>query len=188
MMRARLASNPALHTLLETQPAIFVYGEALEYKHTNTPKIPGYNLILHTAKKETNRRGIAVYFKEELRSVISKDSSSASYDILWIRWKTTKQERIICFFYAPGDHHKERIRQEFYDELRRGVDKHPKAVKMYMMGDSNARLGRLTGDRDIHGKIKTNMNRASFLGFLRYSGMYLLNNIYTRGQPTYEIL
>ena len=57
-----------------------------------------------------------------------------------------------------------------------------------MMGDKNARLGRLTGDRDIHGKIKTNMNKALFLEFLKYSGMYLPNTIYTRGQPTYEIL
>ena len=141
-MRARIASNPALHSLIAIQPEIFVYGEALEYKHTNPLKIPGYNLILHTAKKETNRRGLAVYFKKELRSVISNDSSSAAYDILWIRWKSTKQEKIFCFFYAPGEHHKERIRQEFYDELRSGLDKYPRNVTVYMMGDSNALLVR----------------------------------------------
>ena len=40
MMRSRTASNPELLALLATKPDIFVYGEALEYKHTNTPKIP----------------------------------------------------------------------------------------------------------------------------------------------------
>ena len=34
-------------------------------------------------------------------------------------------------------------------------------------------------ETDIHGKIKTNMKKALFLKFLKYSGMYVPNNIYT---------
>ena len=64
---------------------------------------------------------------------------------------TSIDEILICFFYAPGEHHKEERREEFYDELREGVDKY-KDKKIFLMGDSNARLGEYLGDINIHGE------------------------------------
>ena len=182
----RIGANPVLQTLLGTKPDIFVYGEALVYKVAQTPAIPGYNVILHKAKMNSHRRGLAVYFRKELSQVLSKDNSSKTYDIIWIRWKTCEKERILCFFYSPGSHHEEVKREKFYDDLRDGMDNYLKNTTVYMIGDSNARLGAFTEDRDIHGNLKSNKNKPLFLGFLNYSGMYLINNMYARGQPTYE--
>ena len=104
-MASRIGANPVLHTLLETLPEIFVYGEALIYKHSNIPKIPGYSVILHTALKNTVRGGIAVYFKEELSGALSLDSASKTYDIIWIRLKTSKKENIPRLFNSPVTNH-----------------------------------------------------------------------------------
>ena len=56
------------------------------------------------------------------------------------------------------------------------------------MGDSNARLGEFSGDRDINGYIRTNKNKALLMGLLQYTGLKYLNRIYEMGKPTYEIL
>ena len=46
-------------------------------------------------------------------------------------------------------HHDEKCREEFYDELREGMDQHQRE-KIYLFGDSNARLGEFSGDKDIN--------------------------------------
>ena len=57
-----------------------------------------------------------------------------------------------------------------------------------MLGDSNARLGKFTNVRNIHGIHTKNDNCNLFSGFLEYSGLILLNKIHALGEPTYEIL
>ena len=100
---------------------------------------------------------------------------------------SSEDESIFGFFYAPGVNHEEKCREEFWDELREGVDQY-KDKKMYLIGDSNAKLGELLGDQDIHGKTQSNKNKPLLLGFLLYTGMKNLNRIYEWGTPTYEIL
>ena len=48
------------------------------------------------------------------------------------------------------------------------------------MGDSNARLGEYSEDKDIHGNTKNNKNKLLFMGFLQYTGIKLLNIIYEK--------
>ena len=71
--------------------------------------------------------------------------------------------------------------------MRQGVDDF-KNKKIYLIGDSNARLGEFSGDQDINGLTKSNKNKSLFIGFLQYTGMKYLNRIYEWGKPTYEIL
>ena len=100
--------------------------------------------------------------------------------------KNSQDECIFAFFYAPGANHDEKKREEFYDELRKGIDRY-KENKIYLMGDSNARLGEYSGDRDINGKFQSNKNKALFIGLVEYTGLKYLNRIYEKGKPTYEI-
>ena len=80
-------------------------------------------------------------------------------------------------------------REMFYDEVRNGVDKFAREKKtIFLLGDTNARLGACMNDCNIHGDIKTNRNKSLLMGFLRYTGMICLNRIFARGEPTYEIL
>ena len=83
---------------------MFVYGEALVTRITNEMKIPGYNMILHKAQLKSNRRGLLVYYKQKHAYTMTKDESSKTFDILWLRWKTNDEESIFGFFYAPGAH------------------------------------------------------------------------------------
>ena len=69
--------------------------------------LPGYNMIIHKAQIENNRRGLVVYYKECHAHTITKDSSSKTFDILWLSNKTSIEEIIFGFFYAPGAHHTE---------------------------------------------------------------------------------
>ena len=59
---------------------------------------------------------------------------------------------------------------------------------IFLLGDCNARLGPLLEDKDINGQYVSGKNKPYLLGFLDYTGMHLLNKIYSPGQPTYEIL
>ena len=182
----RLNANPGLQKYMSTEPDIFVYGEAMAKRKTKEMNLPGYNMIIHKAQIEKNRRGLVVYYKECHAYTITKDASSKTFDIIWLRKKTSIEEIIFGFFYAPGAHHTEKTREKFYDELRKGIDKYA-GKKIHLMGDSNARLGKFSGDRDIHGNIKTNNNKALLIGLLEYTGMKYLNRIYAYGKPTYEL-
>ena len=88
--------------------------------------------------------------------------------------KSPEELCLFVFFYAPGANHDEKCREEFYDELRKGVDEHS-SEKIYLMGDSNARLGEFSGDKDIYGNIKSNKNKTLLMGILQYTGLKYLN-------------
>ena len=99
-------------------------------------------MILHTAKRNGLRRGLAVYYKEKYANIITREKSSKRFDILWIRMKSPQEENVFCFFYCPGISHEEETREMFYDELRNGVDKFAREKKtIFLLGDTNARLG-----------------------------------------------
>ena len=103
----------------------------------------GYNTIIHKAQIQGIRRGLVVYLKQKHAYSITKDSSSNTYDILWLRMKTTSnEESIFGFFYAPGAHQTEKGRELFYDELRKGIDKY-KGKRIHILGDSKCKNGRV---------------------------------------------
>ena len=93
---------------------------------------------------------------------------------------------VFCFFYAPCENRAENDRSCFYDELREGYKKYSNKINIFLLGDSNARLGSFSNDKSISGKYVSNNNKAHFLGFLDYTGLIYLNAIYAEGQPTYE--
>ena len=186
---SRIEVNPELRAYLATKPDIFVYGESMVYKKTQKVHIPGYKVIIHVAKRNELRRGLAVFYQEKYSQVLTKDRGSKKFDIVWIRIKIKSEDIILGFFYAPGMNHDEGTRAAFYDELRKGIDTYTKENKrIYLLGDSNARLGDFTQDENIHGEKIANGNKKLFMGFLCYTGLFCLNRILARGQPTYEII
>ena len=63
----------------------------------------------------------------------------------------------------------------------------PKGTKIYMVVDSNARLGAYSQDAAINVRYISNKNTPLFLGILDFTGMSYINNIFECGVPTYEI-
>ena len=76
---------------------------------------------------------------------------------------------------------------DFYYELRSGFERYPSNVKVFFIGDSNARLGAYSLDKDIHGVFQTNKNKTLFLSFLKYTGLAYVNGLFAKGVPTYEL-
>ena len=128
-------------------------------------RIPNNYAPLH--KKDNNRicrRGIAVFILEKYSQNITKVSSSPNFDIIWLRMATKYTPIYLCFFYAPGEHHREVLRTEFYNVLQKDFDNFNSLGKVFILGDSNARLGRYLNDRNIHGQLVSNKNKPFLLG------------------------
>ena len=104
-----------------------------------------------------------------------------------MRLVTSKQNIYFCFFYAPGDHHETSVRRSFYDFFIKAYDKFAPLGKVYLIGDTNARLGPFLNDVDINGRSVSNRNRNFLKSFLEYTGLAVLNKKYQFGVPTYEI-
>ena len=117
---------------------------------------------------------------------MTKDFASQKFDIIWLRLRLKSKDQIYCFFHAPGANRSDEEVTSFYDDLRKGYQRY-QIEDIFMIGDSNARLGSFSSDTDVHGKLTTNKNRPHFMGFLSFSGLKYVNNIFAKGVPTYEI-
>ena len=189
-IRMRLATNPVLKKLLDTKPDVFVYGEA-ETPSPHKLLIRGFMCYLHKSKLavESNyRRGLAIFYRTKYRFIFTKVYASRKYDIVWMRLKTTSYTLFFCFFYAPGSHHLLPVRTKFYDDLFSSFSRFAPLGKVYLTGDTNARLGSLLNDRNSQGQLTSNANKPLFLEFLEYTGLEILNKRYCIGVPTFEIV
>ena len=66
-MIARLRVNPQLAKVIQTKPDIFAYAECLIYKNMASI-LPTYSLVLHEAKRNTLRRGLALFINKNHHS------------------------------------------------------------------------------------------------------------------------
>ena len=189
-IRARLKTNPELRKLLNSKPDIFIYGESETPSPLNL-SIKGYICYLHRSKINLSgnyRRGLAIFYLQRYRFLLTRVYFSKCYDIVWMRLSTMFEPFFFCFFYAPGSHHPLPVRKKFYDIFTSTFSKFAALGKVYLVGDTNARLGKLLEDKNLHGLLKTNQNKELFLQFLQYSGLVILNSIYCMGVPTYDIV
>ena len=169
---------------------IFCYGEA-QVVNLNSKLIEGFECYLHRAhlnKNAYHRRGLAIFFREKYRFLFCKVYACDKFDIVWMRLVLGSKKVYLCFFYAPGDHHKISVRRLFYDYFVRAFDRFATLGKVYLIGDTNARLGSYLNDVNINGTFTSNRNRSFLLSFLEYSGLSVLNKKYQLGTPTYEVL
>ena len=188
-IRIRINVNPGFDSLLKTSPDIIVYGESA-CSHPRGLFLSGYRFLFHRSyikDKEKPRRGLVIFYKDNYHNLISKAYSSKTFDIVWIKLSTKKKKLYFCFFYAPGAHCLEDVRIRFYKILSDSYMKFVKKGDIYFLGDANARLGTFTNDLNIHGSPVTNKKKPLFIGFTEYCGLTLLNNIFEKGTPTYEI-
>ena len=179
-MLKRLKVNPILRNVLDKQPEIFVYCES-ELSKSSGLFLKGYKYIFHRSyikNQENYRRGLVIFYREKYQHHISKLYSSKIFDIVWIRLKLEYDEVYFCFFYAPGAHLPDEVRLKFYHIFTTSYDKFVVEGRVFLIGDSNARLGKFLNDCDINGNPVSNKNKPLFLGFLEYSGLTLLNSAF----------
>ena len=189
-IRRRIKTNFYLRKYLKSNCDIFAYGEAL-VTSKRVLSLPGYFTIIHSSKSlgvNGCRRGIVIFCLGKYQQRISKVYASNKFDIIWLCFSTDKGNTYFCFFYAPGDDHSQSLRTYFYSAFQKSFDRFSKLGKIFMLGDTNARLGSILDDRDINGVLVSNKNKPLLLGFLDYTGLQILNKSFTKGIPTYEIV
>ena len=167
-----------------------MYGEAQVPSPQNLA-IDGYICYLHCSKISSDvnfRRGLAIFFLEKYRYRLTREYACRNYDIVWMKLKVRNGDMFFCFFYSPGSHHPLPVRMKFYDHFSREFQKYASRGKVFLVGDTNARLGSVLNDRNSKGQVITNSNKPLFMDFLEYSGLSILNSIYCKGIPTYEIV
>ena len=187
-IRSRLKTNPLLGKLLLKEPDVFIYGEA-ETPSPSNLNVNGYICHLHESRLNIEgnyRRGLAIFYLKKYRYVFNPVYSCRKYDIVWMRLKSAEISHF-CFFYCPGAHHPLPIRSKFYSHLSQQFSKYSALGKVFLVGDTNARLGSVLNDRNLHGQLISNRNKPLFLEFLQHSGLTILNSIYCKGVATYEI-
>ena len=160
-IRSRLRTNPVLRKLLAKKFDIFTYGEA-ETPSPHDLGIDGYICFLHTSKiglAGNYRRGLAVFYLERYRYLVTRVYASRVFDIVWLKLVLGGDDLYFCFFYAPGSHHPLPARKSFYDEFSREFERFASRGKVFLVGDTNARLGSFLDDKNLNGKTISNPNK-----------------------------
>ena len=168
-VRKRLSVNPGLKEFIATQPDIWAYCES-GITNSQSLSLEGYNYFFHRSylrDKSKFRRGMVLFYRQQHAQEIAKVFSSIKFDIVWLRLATRSGLIFICFFYAPGAHHEEGIRSKFYNTLCTSYEKFCNLGHVIMLCDSNARLGKYTNDRNIHGNHIENNNCNLFYWIFR---------------------
>ena len=55
-------------------------GESMVYKKTQKVHITGYKVIIHAAKRNELRRGLAVFYQEKYSQILTKDKGSKKFE------------------------------------------------------------------------------------------------------------
>ena len=176
--------------IIKSKPDIFVYGEAQIPSPINL-SLKGYTYYVHRSKPnavDNFRRGLAIFYLNKHKFRLTKVFGSSKFDIVWMRMENSNEVTHFCFFYSPGSHHPISVRTKFYNIFCSKFTKFASLGRVYLLGDTNARLGSLLKDKDIHGKFITNQNSHLLLNFLEFSGLTILNKVFCSGVPTYEIV
>ena len=148
-IKKRLDVNPGLRKFIISKPDIWTYSESGITKPQNL-SLDGYKYFSHRAflrDKQKCRRGLVLFYRQQHTQRIAKVFASKLFDIVWLRLATKSGFIYICFFYAPGAHHEEGFRSKFYNTLCRSFEKFSTQGRVYILCDSNARLGKFTNDR-----------------------------------------
>ena len=124
-VRRRIKTNFFLRKYLKSNCDIFAYGEA-QVKNQRGLSLPGYFTITHSySAPNINgcRRGIVIFCLEKYQQKICKVYASDKFDIVWLCLPADEGNTYFCFFYAPGGHHSQRLRTEYYSALQESFDK-----------------------------------------------------------------
>ena len=153
-------------------------------------RLAGYSTFLHKKGSTCSngvRRGLLVFYLEKYNYCMSVEHVSELFDIMWIRFRA-EVDVYLCFFYAPGAHHPAELREAFFTQLSNSYAKYSSEGLIFLLSDANTRMGSYLGDVGVDGSYITNLNEPLLSGFLEFSGLFMLNKLYTYGQPTYEIM
>ena len=125
------------------KPDIFTYGEA-QISSPQNLFLNGYSCYLHQTKPTSLnnfRQGLAIFYLDKYKFRLSKAYASVKFDIVLMRLEDNEETVHFCFFYSPGAHHPLIVQKKCYDIFSSKFNKFAALGRVFLMGDTNARLG-----------------------------------------------
>ena len=157
-----------------------------QLKNTGSlPKLPGYFCVAKSAKQ--NVGGVCFYIKQKFKFLVTKPKQRSPHHILWIKFPSKNKSSLPLFLavtYCRTDSHPEEV-NAFYAELAHATLQFQAFGNVLVVGDFNARLGKLTGDKKPAGAWAKNKNAPFFEAFIEATQMKLLNQAFAYGRPTF---
>jgi endonuclease/exonuclease/phosphatase family metal-dependent hydrolase len=166
--RGRITANTQeLGTLLASQD-IDILG-AQEVKSHMHISVPGYDWIpgLDRFLRPRHHLGIGFFIKKSLRGLTSFAAIDKDHEFMWLKLagQRTVQDTYICVLYCLTQKHPVEQRKAFYAALLESCSSFMAKGEVVLLGDFNARLGLISGDRGTmssNGKLLLAFLRSAF--------------------------
>ena len=157
-----------------------------QLKNTGSlPKIPGYYCIAKSAKRSGG--GVCFYIKQKFKYLITKPTQKNPHNILWIKIPSNNLNSLplyLAVVYCRTDSHPEEV-NSFYADLAHATLQFQAFGNVLIVGDFNARLGKITGDTNPAGGWAKNKNAPFFEAYIDATQLKLLNQMRAYGKPTF---
>ena len=99
--------------------------------------------ILYSGSEEDYQRGVGLALKKEAKMVLLR-WKPVSDRIMSARFKTRYAKLTIITIYAPTNEADKRIKDDFYQQLQKELERAPRPDMFIIMGDANAEFGKRT--------------------------------------------
>ena len=155
-------------------------------KTGSIPQIPGYFVFARGAQGGAG--GVCLYFKLKYKFRVTKVRTAKGHNLLWAKISggvgNASKDIYICAAYCRTATHFDEV-NSFFGILAHDVLMFSELGEVIVVGDFNARLGEITGDKTPKGDWATNGNANMFRSFLSATNMILLNSKLAYGKPTF---
>jgi exonuclease III len=191
--RAKFVANAQeLGNLLKSQ-SIDILGTQ-EVKSHLAVLVPGYVWLsgLDRFFRPANHLGIVFLVKKRVHGLVKIASVDKTHEFMWLKLagKGSVQETYICVAYCLTQKHPVELRKAFYAALLESCSKYMAKGEVFLLGDFNARLGAIMGDRGIvnsNGKLLLSFLHSAFADGDNGDYNSLLNASFDcKGKPTKE--
>ena len=97
--------------------------------------------ILYSGSEEEHQRGVGLVLKKEARTTLLR-WSPVSDRIMSARFNSRYARLTVILIYAPTNDAEEGVKDEFYEQLQKEVERTPRHDVLIIMGDANAKVGK----------------------------------------------
>jgi len=179
-----LQGAPLREWVDKKKPDFLLLAETKICDQKDLPDIPGYFTLGKMAdRNKKGSGGCAIYTVKNLKYVVQQARVSKNHNIIWIKAATNPKPLYICCAYCRTQNYAD-IVHNFFDELLSDTLYFKSLGEVVLVGDFNAHLGELSGDKQPNGTWRTNNNKPLLLDLAKISGLSILNCEQARGVPT----
>lgn len=189
--RGKLAAHSQeLHGLLKRRQVDIL---GVQEVNSHLPiSVQGYSWLpgLDKFTRPTHHLGIGCLVKKELNGLVNVVHTDPSHEFMWLKLagRGSTQDTFVCVAYCLTQKHSVEKRRDMYASLLETCSRYQSKGEVLLVGDFNARLGSITGDKDTitsNGKLLQSFLHSAFADGESGAYLSLLNTAFDcKGLPT----